>query len=130
MVDLTVGALRAAGIEVSDAKVAVLGYAYLENSDDTRNSPSEVLVHGLRRRGAEITIHDPWVPEYQGQLIERVLDCDAAVVMVKHQEYYSLDLTELRTAMRTPILIDGRHVFDQDRAKDAGLVYHGLGQGR
>ena len=66
VVDLTVQALREAGLgretfdhPLDGAKVAVLGYAYRENTDDTRNSPSKVLVARLRGLGAEVLIHDP-----------------------------------------------------------------------
>jgi UDP-N-acetyl-D-mannosaminuronic acid dehydrogenase len=132
MVDLTVESLREAGIEISAAKVAVLGYAYIENSDDTRNSPSAVLVEALRGLGAEVVIHDPWVPEYRGKLVERVRGCDAAVLMVKHQSYLppELNLEALCRSLRTPILIDGRHAFDSTQAQSAGFAYRGLGQGR
>jgi hypothetical protein len=54
----------------------------LESSDDMRNSPSEVLVARLRELGAEVVIHDPWVPEYRGDLGEVALGCDAVVLKV------------------------------------------------
>jgi UDP-N-acetyl-D-mannosaminuronic acid dehydrogenase len=129
MANLTVQALKNAGIEPPDARVAVLGYAYLENSDDTRNSPSAELVGRLGEMGIQVRIHDPWVEPYQGDLFERMAQCDAAVVMVKHEPYLSLDLTAMRRVLRTPILIDGRHVFSKWQAERAGLIYRGLGQG-
>lgn len=58
------------------------------------------------------------------------MGCDAAVVMVKHQVYQQLDLSRLRSALRRPILVDGRKVFNVDRVRAAGLVYLGVGQGR
>lgn len=129
MAELTAGALREVGVELGKARVAVLGYAYLENSDDTRNSPSETLIQRLHEVGAEVVVHDPWVPGYQGDLMERVAGCDAAVVMVKHDEYQGLDLTALRQALRKPVLVDGRKVFDRAQAARAGLVFRGVGQG-
>ena len=125
---LTVRALQETGGDIADAKVAVLGYAYLENSDDTRNSPSAVLVARLRELGAEVVIHDPYVPGYQGDILELVSGCDAAVVMVRHQVYHTLDLDALRDALGVPILIDGRHVFDAAQAQSAGLIYRGVGK--
>jgi UDP-N-acetyl-D-mannosaminuronic acid dehydrogenase len=129
MAELAADALREVGVELGKARVAVLGYAYLENSDDTRNSPSETLIQRLHEVGAEVVVHDPWVPGYQGDLMERVTGCDAAVVMVKHAEYLGLDLAALRQALRQPVLVDGRKVFDRAQAAKAGLVFRGVGQG-
>ncbi|RLC61523.1 MAG: nucleotide sugar dehydrogenase [Chloroflexota bacterium] len=129
MADLTVEALREAGVDIAGAKVAVLGYAYLENSDDTRNSPSEVLVTRLRELGAEVAIHDPWVPEYRDDLEARVRDCDAVILMVAHDAYRTVDLGRLRTLVGRPILIDGRNVFPAEQARAAGWKYRGVGRG-
>jgi len=111
MADLTVNALHEAGVDIAEAKVAVLGYAYLENSDDARNSPSEILVARLRELGAEVAIHDPWVVEYRGELVERVKGCDAAVIMVAHDEYTRLTIADLAARLRHPVIVDGRHAL-------------------
>jgi UDP-N-acetyl-D-mannosaminuronic acid dehydrogenase len=127
MADLVVDALREAGRDIKGARVAVLGYAYLENSDDTRNTPSEPLVARLRELGAEVVIHDPYVPAYMSDWQELVAGADAAVVMVAHDEYSAIDPATLKAALRTPVLVDGRHVFAAARLD--GLVYRGVGQG-
>ncbi|MCI0395878.1 MAG: nucleotide sugar dehydrogenase [Chloroflexi bacterium] len=127
--DLTLAALQAAGVNPGQARVLVLGYAYLENSDDSRNSPSQALVAQLGGRVQEVRIHDPWVPGYQGELLTLAAGCDAAVVMVAHQAYRQLHLPELKAMLRTPVLIDGRHVFERSQAEAAGLLYRCVGQG-
>ena len=127
MIELLQDALAEAGGELKGARVAVLGYAYLEDSDDTRNSPSETLVRHLREMGAEVVIHDPWVEKYHGDLLERLRGCDAVVVMVAHSAYRELDLGVLKSALRLPVLVDGRRVFDVEQAHRAGFVYHGVG---
>jgi UDP-N-acetyl-D-mannosaminuronic acid dehydrogenase len=127
--DLTLAALEASGISPAAAKVAVLGYAYLENSDDTRNSPSAALVDYLRRQGITVAIHDPWVTEYDQELLATAVHCDAAVFMVAHTAYRQLDLRALKESLRTPVLIDGRHLFTKAEAEAAGLTYYGVGQG-
>lgn len=128
--DLTVDALNEAGVSVADAKVAVLGYAYLANADDTRNSPSKALAARLRELGADVVIHDPYVPEYQGDLMERVRGCDAVVLMVAHDDYRALDLGRARQLMRTPVLVDGRNALDGQSCRAAGLICRGVGRGR
>ena len=115
--DLVIDGLRAAGKDIHGARVVILGYAFLENSDDTRNSPSAVLVERLRALGAEPVIHDPYVPAYRGDLRERVRGGDAAVVMVRHGEYLKLDPQELVGWLASPVVVDGRHVFAADAAR-------------
>jgi UDP-N-acetyl-D-mannosaminuronic acid dehydrogenase len=122
--DLVVDGLRASGKGIASARVAVLGYAFLENSDDTRNSPSAVLVEHLQALGAEPVIHDPYVPAYRGDLRERVQGCDAAVLMVRHAEYLHLDAQELVGWLASPVVVDGRHAFDADAAD---WIYRGVG---
>lgn len=128
MVRMLQEALEEALVPMSTAQIAVLGYAYLENSDDTRNSPSQVLVHMLQEMGAEVMVHDPWVPEYQGDVLETVQGCDAVVVMVAHQEYRTLDLEAAADAMRCRILVDGRNVVDTTRAISAGFLLRIVGK--
>ena len=130
MAELTVDALEEAGLEIEGAWVAVLGYAYLENSDDTRNSPSEILVNRLEELGAQVRIHDPWVREYQGDLTEVVRDCDAVVVMVAHDAYRELGLAGLRELVAHPVLVDGRNVFPPEQVQATGWIYRGVGRGR
>ena len=54
--------------------------------------------------------------------------CDAAVVMVRHQDHQQLDLSALKSILRTPVLVDGRRVFGVEQARAAGLKYCGIGQ--
>ncbi len=128
MADLAVAALEQAGIDVKDAKIVVLGYSYLENTDDTRHSPSEILVTQLQEIGVEVVIHDPYLVEYQGDLLELSKGSHAVIVMVKHEEYKSLDLKSLKTVMKIPILIDGRHVYDRKVLGELNFYHRGVGQ--
>ncbi|MDX1665166.1 MAG: nucleotide sugar dehydrogenase [Candidatus Promineifilaceae bacterium] len=130
MLALLERALAEAGRTLDGACVLVMGYAYLEDSDDTRNSPSAALVGQLERAGVEVRIHDPCVAGYQGDLLALAEGCDAAVVMVRHHAYREVDLGRLRGALRLPILVDGRRVFERAAAAEAGLRYIRLGDGR
>ncbi len=127
VVEMVSGALASAGQPLAGARIGVLGFSYLEDTDDTRNSPSEVLVARLRELGAQVVIHDPWVDEYRGDLLLRLRGFDAAVLMVAHRAYRELDLAALRSVLRTPIFVDGRHVFDAEQAGRAGLSYYAVG---
>jgi UDP-N-acetyl-D-mannosaminuronic acid dehydrogenase len=134
LVELTVRALAEHGIDAGQAKVAVLGVAYLEDSDDTRNTPATPVIEALQAKGAKVAVHDPYVRELEGFELTRNLDqalahADAAVLVTRHRQYDALDLAWLRATMRTPILIDGRNVFDAAAVRAAGLTYKAIGKG-
>jgi UDP-N-acetyl-D-mannosaminuronic acid dehydrogenase len=130
MVELVEKALARQNKKINQSRVLVMGYAYLENSDDTRNSPSSALVGGLDALGAEVVIHDPFIEEYKGDLFAKAAGCDVAVIMVRHDEYLNLDLADLKSKLSTPILVDGRRTFDPERVREAGFDYSGVGFGR
>lgn len=108
-------ALAEIGKDVAGSRVLILGYAYLENSDDTRNSPSEVVVQELRERGAEVIVHDPYVPGFAGDLDAMVKQSDAVVLMVKHDAYEVQDLETLLGGRAIPV-IDGRNAWGGERS--------------
>jgi UDP-N-acetyl-D-mannosaminuronic acid dehydrogenase len=128
MVKLLRQALRFVSTELDGSRVLVLGYAYLEDSDDTRNSPSESLVQSLQMLGAEAVIHDPYVSQYRGDVYQKASGCDAVLLMVAHQEYRQLDLDRLRAIVEPGVLVDGRAVFDPYLAKKAGFIYRRVGR--
>jgi UDP-N-acetyl-D-mannosaminuronic acid dehydrogenase len=127
--EMTAQALQMHDRPIRDARIAVLGYAYLENSDDTRNSPAAALIQHLRAMGAEVVVHDPWVVSYQGKIVDSVQGCDAVVVTVGHQEYRTLNLQLLKHALRLPLLVDGRGLFDPHQVRSHGWFYYGVGRG-
>lgn len=128
MATLTENALRQHGLELKGACIAVLGYAFREDTDDDRESPSRYFVEALERRGATAVVHDPHVPTYQRPLEEVVTGANAVVFMVGHRAYLDIDLGWLRQALANPIIVDGRNVIDADAAASAGFTYTGVGR--
>ena len=128
VVDLLVERLERPSKQLNGTKILIMGYSYLEDTDDIRNTPSQVVARVLRELGAEVIIHDPYIKEYQGDLFKKANDCDAAVLMVKHREYVKLDLKKLVDSMRGSIIIDGRGLF-RNEIKNAEFAYAGVGVG-
>lgn len=129
VIDILWKALEVHQRNIEDSSILVMGYAYLEDSDDTRNSPSKILVEKLQQLGAKLKIHDPYVPGFQGDLLQMAEGCDGAVLMVRHNEYRIVDLERLATRLRTPIMIDARRMYTTGQAETAGFHYFGLGIG-
>ncbi len=126
--NLAIAAMLEAGIPRGSGRVAVLGYAYMENSDDSRNSPSTTLVKTLQQKGFSVVIHDPWVKPFNGNIYDLFPGCDAVILMVAHDEYKSLDWREVRRLVRTPIVVDGRGVLAPDELEELGITYRGVGR--
>ena len=121
MADLISDGLNRVGRAMDDARVLLLGWSYLADTDDARNAPSEALAEILRPRVAEVRIHDPWVEAHRGTDVAALAaGADVLVLMVAHSAYADLDWGALREVVRTPVLIDGRRAVDVDAATQAG----------
>ncbi|MFQ5977053.1 MAG: nucleotide sugar dehydrogenase [Candidatus Heimdallarchaeota archaeon] len=121
-------------ISLRDAVITILGVAYLEDCDDTRNTPAAPLVDFLAAYGAQVRAHDPHVQEFpESELFQdleaAVVDADCIALVTRHNEYYDLDPAWLKSKMRTHILVDGRNVFDLGRFKQVGFTTLAIGKG-
>ena len=132
--ELLIEALKEVDVDLIDAIICILGYAFLENSDDTRNTPAKTLFDLLNGECAEVVVHDPYVEEVEGinltQDLEGALEGKHAVILVtKHEEYNALTPEKLKELLATQVIIDGRNVYDQEAFKNAGFIYRGVGKG-
>jgi UDP-N-acetyl-D-mannosaminuronic acid dehydrogenase len=105
-VDLVKDALAEHGKKLRGAKIAILGVAFVENADDTRNTPSATLFAELKKRGAKPVLHDPIVRDFEisftKDLDEAVKSADAVILATKHKEYLQLNLRRLRKNSTLP----------------------------
>ena len=119
-------------------KIALLGLAFKPNTDDMREAPSLVLASRLQTEGAFVHAWDPLVESHPGldgvviekSLLDAVRDADAAVLVTEWPELESLASEEVREAMRTPLIVDGRNLLDPEAARAAGFEYEGIGRAR
>jgi len=123
------------GISLTEAKIVVLGLAFLPDSDDTRNTPTYTMDRVLRERGADVVIHDTLVEADEGvenltnDLWGALEGADGVLLSTAHNEYREIDLSRLRKVMRTPVLIDGRNLWVAKNAEKAGFSYRCIGKG-
>jgi UDP-N-acetyl-D-mannosaminuronic acid dehydrogenase len=132
MRELAVEALKEKKMKLSDAKIAILGVAFLENSDDTRNNSTEPLYNSLNAQCKDLIAHDPYVKEYEDMKITADIEAaikgsDCVIVMTRHREYSALKPSQLKKWMKTPIIIDGRNVFNQEECIKLGFGFRGVG---
>ena len=136
MFTLTEQALARAGKAVKGSRIALLGWAYIANSDDARNTPSEIFRDRAMEAGATVDVHDPWVESYPGVPIRSDLKsvlsrADAVVIFTGHEIYRKLKPAEVKKLCGTvnPVIIDGRNVVDPDAFIPKGFIYKGIGRG-
>jgi UDP-N-acetyl-D-mannosaminuronic acid dehydrogenase len=135
MKHLITESLKENSIKLDEAKIAILGYAFLENSDDTRNTPAKPLYNSLVKECREVIVHDTHVKEEEGinltgNLKNAVQGKDCIALVTRHQKYLSLDLDWLSDQMNTKIIVDGRNVFNPETAREHGFTFRGVGIGK
>jgi UDPglucose 6-dehydrogenase len=128
------------GDALPGARVAVWGLAFKPNTDDMREAPALVLVDDLLAGGAHVVAHDPVaMHEAKRRLGDRIayadssyaaLDgADALVVVTDWNEYRHPDFARIKAALRRPVIIDGRNLYDPAKLRAAGFTYVGIGRG-
>ncbi len=128
----------AMGGQIAGKTVGVLGVTFKPNTDDMRDSPSLVILPALRAEGAKVRAFDPEGMREAAKLLPEIEWCespydpgtgaDALVVLTEWNVFRGLDLGRLRNAMRTPLLIDLRNIFDPEQVAGAGFAYTGIGR--
>lgn len=136
MVHLTLEGLKRAGKSPKGAKVALLGWAFIQNSDDTRNTPAEPYLAAMEGAGAEVRVHDPFVNDYPGIVVSHDLEgtlagADVVTIFTGHHQYASLEPVRVKelSGEENPVIVDGRNVVDPDAFIRAGFIYKGIGRG-
>ena len=116
--------------------IAVLGLAFKPGTDDLRDAPSLVLASRLLAEGATVRAWDPVADAahllhgvtFCDSYLEAVHAADAAVIVTEWPELVGLLASDVRDAMRNPLIIDGRNLLDPAAAQAAGFAYEGVGR--
>jgi UDPglucose 6-dehydrogenase len=126
--------------------IGVLGLAFKPNTDDMREAPSVDIIHWVTSQGATVRTYDPVAVDTGREALERdgvnmdaVTFCadpyavaegaDALVVLTQWNEFKSLNMPQIRGAMRRPVLIDGRNMYEPAEMNRHGFIYRGIGRG-
>ena len=129
----------ALGDSLKGATVGVWGLAFKAETDDVRESPSIPLVESLLEVGAVVRAHDPKATEtaraifgdriyYASDPYDAVQDAEALVVVTEWLIYRNPDFHRIKSAMRRPLIIDGRNLYEPARMHELGIHHHGIGR--
>lgn len=122
-------------------RLAVLGLAFKGGTDDIRESPAMKIVRMLRDAGASVCAFDPAAmgrakehlpPDaslrYAADSYAAAEGADAVLILTDWAEFSRLDLSRLRSALRYPIVIDGRNLYDPREMEELGFTYFSIGR--
>jgi UDPglucose 6-dehydrogenase len=122
-------------------KLAVLGLAFKGETDDIRESPAIDLVEMLLAEGCSVIAYDPAAMDrakeelppsaqmqYAADSYAAAEDADALLILTDWREFAELDLPKLNEALRYPIVIDGRNLYDPQTMLDHGFTYMSVGR--
>lgn len=124
--------------ELKGKVVAVLGLAFKPETDDMRDAPSIDIIQLLQKDGVKIRVYDPQAQETSAKVLYDVeyakdaygaaAGANALIVVTEWNEFKELDLGKIKSLMKSPIIVDGRNIFDPKKAKSLGFDYIGVGR--
>lgn len=132
--------LRDALWVLRDKKIAVWGLTFKPDTDDVRCSVAIDLVNDLLREGAHVTAYDPKGLEKARELklvegarlvecpLEAVEGAEALILATEWKEFVNVDLEEVKKRMATPMVFDGRNLFDPVTMQNLGFYYKAIGR--
>ena len=137
VIDLLSDAFIESKKSLENSNVLVLGISYKPDVKDIQISPAEIIIEKLKNLKTNVLIYDPYFKstnvfnlQTESNLIEALQKSDALILVTAHKEFHNLDPIFLKSKMKNAIVIDSKCIINQQSAKNAGLVYRGLGRGK
>jgi UDPglucose 6-dehydrogenase len=135
--------VRRFGEDLKGRRFALWGLAFKPNTDDMREAPSRVIIAALVKRGAQVVAFDPVAMPEARQLysqekavkfvetaMEAVQGADALVIVTEWKAFRSPDFGELARTLKSPVIFDGRNLYEPAVVRSHGLEYYPIGRGR
>jgi UDPglucose 6-dehydrogenase len=132
--------IRAAcGGTVAGLTIGVLGLSFKPETDDMREAPSIPILDALVGDGAKVRAFDPVAIDNAREVLpagvvyckdsyDAAAGADCLVILTEWNQFRSLDLERLRRALRRPLVVDLRNVYEPERMRDAGFAYESVGR--
>lgn len=119
--------------------IGLLGLAFKPNTDDMRDAPAIDIANDLIKGGAKVRGYDPVSMEVARPMLpdvelckdpyEMAKGCDALIVVTEWNEFKQLDLDKVKELLKTPVIFDGRNIYEPDRMREIGFTYRAIGRG-
>lgn len=119
--------------------IAVWGLAFKANTDDIRFAPAVKIVQELAQSGYRVKVYDPAampnvkaqlgdIVEYVDAQFEALEGSDALCILTEWNEFRQADLAKIKSMLKTPLIIDGRNLYDPQEMKELGFTYISTGR--
>jgi UDPglucose 6-dehydrogenase len=119
--------------------IAVWGLAFKPRTDDIREAPALVLIDWLLGQGTTVRVHDPEAMDnvrqkygnklvYCSKPMEALDKADALAIMTEWGDYQRPDFKEMAARMRSPVVFDGRNLYEPRNMRRLGFTYHSIGR--
>ena len=125
--------------KISGRKFAVWGLSFKPETDDMREAPALILIDKLCDAGAHVKVYDPVAMpeckrrignkvEYAENIYEAVADVDALLIVTEWKEFRLPDWKTVIRSMKSPVIFDGRNIYDPSEMKELGFAYYSVGR--
>ena len=126
------------GGEIKGKTVALWGLSFKPQTDDMREAPALVLIEKLLAAGCKVCAYDPIAMHeakrklgdtitYANDIYETAQNADAILLVTEWKEFRLPDWSAIKKAMKTPVVFDGRNIYDRKDLEQEGFIYYGLG---
>ncbi len=119
-------------------KIGLWGIAFKPETDDIRMAPAITIIEALEDLGAQVYAFDAVAGENVQKIFpELVLEesaidvcegADALLIVTEWDEFKEINLNEIKSKMKSPIILDGRNIFSPEKMRDYGFIYHSVGR--
>lgn len=119
-------------------QIAVWGLSFKPNTDDLREAVSATVIPLLQENGARVRAYDPAAMEHARRQLPGLKLTDNAyaavegahclVILTEWNEFKEMDLARVKELMRSPVIVDGRNIYDPAKVKALGFTYRGIGR--
>ncbi len=130
--------LRKALGSLNEKTIGILGLSFKPNTDDIRDSAALEMIHLLMNEGAHIRAYDPQAMENAARTLKHVTLCespyhvaegaDALLLATEWNEFKQIDFARIKSLLRSPIILDGRNLWDGEQLRMLGFTYMGIGR--
>ena len=125
--------------DLQDKTIALWGLAFKPETDDMREAPSLILINKLLNAGCKVRVYDPAAMTecrrrigdsvcYATDMYDAALDADALMLVTEWKEFRLPSWAVIKKGMRTPVLLDGRNIYEKKEIEELGFTYHCIGK--